>query len=115
MPVIRQFGCPPSTDAYSPGIRYTKFGQLFQCAERPISSCVLIEAIPHCAITGIRGGRYARSEQRKEVVGDFGVELVDAMRRVLNKGDSIILFQNRRGFSTYQQCQTCGHGGVHAL
>jgi primosomal protein N' (replication factor Y) len=27
----------------------------------------------------------------------------------LNKGESIILFQNRRGFSTYQQCQTCGH------
>ena len=52
----------PARMPYSPGIRYTKFGQLFQCAERPISSCVLVEAISHCAITGIRGGRYARSE-----------------------------------------------------
>jgi len=49
------------------------------------------------------------AKQRKEVVGNFSVELVDAMRGVLNKGESIILFQNRRGFSTYQQCQTCGH------
>lgn len=49
------------------------------------------------------------AQQRKEVEGHFSIELVDAMRATLNKGESVILFQNRRGFSTFQQCQTCGH------
>lgn len=49
------------------------------------------------------------AKQRKEVKGNFSIELVDAMRAALNKGESVILFQNRRGFSTFQQCQTCGH------
>jgi len=49
------------------------------------------------------------AKKRKEVVGNFSIELVDAMRETLSKGESVILFQNRRGFSTYQQCQTCSH------
>ena len=49
------------------------------------------------------------AKQRKEVKGNFSIELIDAMRGVLNRDESIILFQNRRGFSTFQQCQTCGH------
>lgn len=49
------------------------------------------------------------AKERREVKGNFSIELVDAMRQTLQKGESIILFQNRRGFSTFQQCQTCGH------
>ena len=49
------------------------------------------------------------AKQRREVKGNFSIELVDAMRAALQKDESIILFQNRRGFSTFQQCQTCGH------
>lgn len=49
------------------------------------------------------------AKQRKENKGNFSIELVDAMRGVLNKNQSVILFQNRRGFSTFQQCLTCGH------
>jgi len=49
------------------------------------------------------------AKQRREVKGNFSIELVDAMREALQKDESIILFQNRRGFSTFQQCQTCGH------
>lgn len=49
------------------------------------------------------------AKQRKEIKGNFSIELIDAMRETLNKKESVILFQNRRGFSTFQQCQTCGH------
>jgi primosomal protein N' (replication factor Y) (superfamily II helicase) len=49
------------------------------------------------------------AKQRREVKGNFSIELIDAMRNTLQKGESVILFQNRRGFSTFQQCQTCGH------
>ncbi|HCP41111.1 MAG TPA: primosomal protein N' [Cryomorphaceae bacterium] len=49
------------------------------------------------------------AKQRKEVKGNFSIELVDAMCEALKKDESIILFQNRRGFSTFQQCQICGH------
>ena len=46
------------------------------------------------------------AKERREVKGNFSIELVDAMRQTLQKGESIILFQNRRGFSTFKQCQT---------
>ena len=49
------------------------------------------------------------AKQRKEVKGNFSIELVDAMREALRKNEIVILFQNRRGFSTFQQCQTCSH------
>ena len=60
--------------------------------------------LPELEVVDMLGAR-----QRREVQGNFSIELVDAMRHTLSKGESIILFQNRRGFSTFQQCQTCGH------
>jgi primosomal protein N' (replication factor Y) len=60
--------------------------------------------LPELEVVDMLGAR-----QRREVQGNFSIELVDAMRHTLSKGERIILFQNRRGFSTFQQCQTCGH------
>ncbi|MGB1184733.1 MAG: replication restart helicase PriA, partial [Schleiferiaceae bacterium] len=60
--------------------------------------------LPELEVVDMIGAR-----QRKEVKGNFSIELIDAMRAALTKEESIILFQNRRGFSSFQQCQTCGH------
>jgi primosomal protein N' (replication factor Y) len=46
---------------------------------------------------------------RKKMTGHFSDELLEAISETLCKGEQIILFQNRRGFSPYVECMTCGH------
>lgn len=48
---------------------------------------------------------YRRKKLMKE---HFTPVLVDEMNQVLEKGGQVILFHNRRGYSTYVQCDTCG-------
>ena len=40
--------------------------------------------------------------------GSFSPLLVHEMEKVLSAGKQVILFQNRRGYSTYVQCGQCG-------
>lgn len=46
---------------------------------------------------------------RKEMNGHFSDTLVEAIRGTLDTGGQVILFQNRRGFSNFLECTTCGH------
>jgi primosomal protein N' (replication factor Y) len=46
--------------------------------------------------------------KRKMMVSHFTPELLNAMDEALGKGEQIILFQNRRGFSPYIECSECG-------
>ena len=46
---------------------------------------------------------------RKKMTGHFSDELLEAITEKLNQGEQVILFQNRRGFSPYVECMTCGH------
>lgn len=50
-------------------------------------------------------GEYRR---KKLMQGSFSPLLVDEMRKVLAAGKQVILFQNRRGYSSYVQCDQCG-------
>lgn len=50
-------------------------------------------------------GEYKR---KKMMDGSFSPVLIQEMKRVLDAGMQVILFQNRRGYSTYVQCDTCG-------
>ncbi len=51
-----------------------------------------------------------RDEIRKiRMKGIFSETLIDAMKETLNRDKQIILFQNRRGFSAYLQCEECGY------
>ncbi len=49
------------------------------------------------------------ARRKKRMHGAFSKELVDEIKEVLLLGKQVILFQNRRGFSTMLQCQNCGH------
>lgn len=49
------------------------------------------------------------ARRKKELYGPFSKTLRDAMEETLKAGKQIILFQNRRGFSTIVQCQNCGY------
>lgn len=46
--------------------------------------------------------------KRKQMKGHFSPELVQNVQISLNEGKQSILFQNRRGFSPFLECHTCG-------
>jgi len=46
---------------------------------------------------------------RKRMTGHFSDVLLENIKETTNNGEQVILFQNRRGFSPYVECLTCGH------
>jgi len=46
---------------------------------------------------------------RKKMNGHFSDTLLEEIRNVLQNGEQVILFQNRRGFAPILECITCGH------
>lgn len=46
--------------------------------------------------------------RKKRMNGHFSDRLLEEMKEVLEEGDQVILFQNRRGFSPFVECTTCG-------
>ena len=47
--------------------------------------------------------------KKKLMTGHFSDSLLEEIKTVLDTGEQIILFQNRRGYSPYMECFTCGH------
>lgn len=46
--------------------------------------------------------------RKKKVKASFGSTLFNAIQHCLDNGEQVMLFQNRRGFSPYIQCESCG-------
>jgi primosomal protein N' (replication factor Y) (superfamily II helicase) len=46
---------------------------------------------------------------KKKMNGHFSFNLIEALTEALSRGEQIILFQNRRGYSPVIECITCGH------
>lgn len=46
---------------------------------------------------------------RKKMTGHFSDVLLEGITETISNGEQVILFQNRRGFSPYVECTTCGH------
>jgi len=49
-----------------------------------------------------------RAKKRKEMKSHFTPALIDNIKDSLSMGEQIILFQNRRGFAPYLECDMCG-------
>ena len=47
-------------------------------------------------------------QRRKMMHGAFSPQLIGSMRSALDKGEQVILFQNRRGFAPMVECKMCG-------
>lgn len=45
----------------------------------------------------------------KRMKSHFSPQLLEAIESAINKGEQVILFQNRRGFSLRMECETCNH------
>ena len=48
-----------------------------------------------------------KERRQKSMQSHFSSYLMDTMREVLNKGEQVILFQNRRGYTPMWQCEIC--------
>ena len=47
-------------------------------------------------------------QRRKMMLGPFSPVLLSAMRQAFQRGEQVILFQNRRGFAPMIECKVCG-------
>ncbi|MGV3458922.1 MAG: replication restart helicase PriA [Flavobacterium sp.] len=47
--------------------------------------------------------------KRKQMNGHFSDAMIEAITETLGNGKQVILFQNRRGYSPWVECMTCGH------
>jgi primosomal protein N' (replication factor Y) len=50
----------------------------------------------------------AQANKKKQMKGHFSFQLMEEIKKALDNKEQIILFQNRRGFSPYIVCKTCG-------
>ncbi len=46
--------------------------------------------------------------KKREMKGHFSDRLIERIQESLDAGEQVILFQNRRGYSSIQECTTCG-------
>lgn len=51
----------------------------------------------------------AHAYKRKRMNGHFSEALLMSIQETLDRGEQVLLFQNRRGFAPQQECQSCGH------
>ena len=50
----------------------------------------------------------AKAHKKKQMEGHFSFKLMEEIKGALDRKEQVILFQNRRGFSPYVICKTCG-------
>ena len=86
----------PSVDSYY-NVRQNKYG-LVELKERYKG----IE-LPDVHVIDVKDLRH-----RKMMNGPLSPDLMAGIRKALDKGEQVILFQNRRGFSPIVECKQCG-------
>jgi primosomal protein N' (replication factor Y) len=59
--------------------------------------------LPEITVVNIREMR-----RRKQMQSHFSPVLLDGINEALKNGEQVILFQNRRGFSLFLECEHCG-------
>lgn len=48
------------------------------------------------------------AKRKRQMKGMFSPRLIEVMQAALDRHEQVILFQNRRGFSSFIECKTCG-------
>jgi primosomal protein N' (replication factor Y) (superfamily II helicase) len=59
--------------------------------------------LPEIKVVNIREAR-----RKKKMKSHFSPVLLDEIKNAIDKGEQVILFQNRRGYSPYVECNACG-------
>jgi primosomal protein N' (replication factor Y) len=69
----------------------------------------LTERYGNAILPEIRTIDMKRAFWKKKVVSNFSEALLNAIKDALARNEQVILFQNRRGFSPFIQCDVCGN------
>jgi primosomal protein N' (replication factor Y) len=98
------FRCPvllgsatPSFETFTHALN-GKFGMV-SLTQRAIDA-----QLPDLAIIDMR-----QMQKEKQIRGVFSTPMLEAIQQTLMRGEQVILFQNRRGYSPYLICMHCGH------
>ena len=68
----------------------------------------LTERYGNAVLPEIRTLDMRRARRKKKITASFSETLLNALTETVEKGEQVILFQNRRGYSPYVQCDDCG-------
>src|SRR5690554_4130281 len=121
----------PSFKQYNPGPRYNARDSAVVLAHLHKSKLLMGSATPSLeSYHNAKSGKYGlvnlkkrfgnvlmpdielidikEKNKKKQMTGHFSDRLLEEMHEVLNNGEQVILFQNRRGFSPVVECTTCG-------
>lgn len=52
---------------------------------------------------------FGKAMKKKIVKGNFSNELIEEIEKVIADKKQVIIFQNRRGYAPFLECQNCGH------
>lgn len=94
--VVMLGSATPSLESYSralPGGPYALLNMSSRIGNRPLPTVRIVDM---------------RNEGQSGNVGIFSREMLEAVKDRLDRGEQIILFLNRRGYSTYVVCRDCG-------
>ncbi len=75
--------------------KYTHVSLLKRYGNRPMPAISLIDL--------------KDKKHRMKMKGHFSDTLIAAMQETFDKGEQVILFQNRRGYAPIMECDTCGY------
>ncbi len=68
----------------------------------------LLERFKNVQLPAIEIADTLRARKKKQMVSHFSPQLIQQMDEALSRKEQVILFQNRRGFSPYIECNSCG-------
>jgi primosomal protein N' (replication factor Y) len=68
----------------------------------------LKERYGEASLPDIEFADIGKERKQKKMKGDFSSKLVEEIEKTLNNEEQVIIFQNRRGYAPYLNCETCG-------
>ena len=68
----------------------------------------LLERFGESSLPDIDFADIGKERKMKTMRGDFSPTLIDEIGKTLSNDEQVIIFQNRRGYAPYLNCETCG-------
>jgi primosomal protein N' (replication factor Y) len=85
------------------------FESYFNCKRNKYVLVNLNERFGNMAMPEILAVDMKEERKRKKLKGHFSEKLIHEIEACIKSKKQVILFQNRRGFSTFIQCENCAH------
>lgn len=101
--LARQYGAKTLLGTATPSLETFHYAQNGRYGYVPLMQRYNDMQLPDIELVDIK-----RLRHQKRMNGAFSPVLVDAIREALSRHEQVILFQNRRGYSPFIECRTCG-------